>query len=195
MTAAPTLQTAAPLAKQSLQTTNRTARELAGFAIKGEMDLSPAFQRASTWTELQQQNLVKSWLLGIPIPNVIINARWSSGWPQEEGDYLYAVIDGKQRIEAAVAWFTGKLAVPASWFPDEDLASTIDTADGPYVTYDRLTRPGQWGLDTWATLPMAESRVKTIEEEAAIYNLVNTGGTPQTDADLANARFVAAGTR
>jgi hypothetical protein len=34
------------------------------------------------------------------------------------------------------------------------------------------------------------ARVGTVQEEAAIYLLVNGGGTPQTDADMNNAARV-----
>lgn len=39
----------------------------------------------------------------------------------------------------------------------------------------------------------ARARVATVQEEAAVYLLVNGGGTPQTDADMSNAARIANG--
>jgi hypothetical protein len=134
-----TLQTNAPLEHRSLAATNRFADFFVRCVTRGDMILDPSYQRGEVWTDNQRRGLVKSWLLGLPVPAIIINDRTALGWcranpTQNDDDFLgpmYAVIDGKQRILAAVAWFSGKLLVPASWFPAEHIDHTEDTADGP----------------------------------------------------------------
>lgn len=192
-----TRQTATPIEGYSLQASARSAREIARIFTDDSGDLAPKYQRGSVWTEDQRIALVRSWLMGVPIPAVIINDRIFGPWPDggpngtPEGGYTYAVIDGKQRIETAIAWFTGSLAVPASWFPAEDIEQTENTSDGPYVRYTGLTRPAQRFTAMRFTLPAVEAKAATLEEEASLYLLVNGGGTPQTADDMANAQNVA----
>jgi hypothetical protein len=186
-------QTDAPIKHRSMHASNRQAREVARLATGGEMDLNPPYQRPSVWTEDQRINLVRSWLSGVPVPAVIINTRggnpaWEIG-PQREvpGGHYYAVVDGKQRIETAVAWFDGDLAVPASWFDPAEIETTVETEDGPYVTFTGLTAVGQRFMHNRSMLPVIEAGAGSIEEEADLFLLVNTGGTAQSEEHLANA--------
>lgn len=188
-----TRQTTAPLDHYTLDLRNMMANGVAGMVTDGGwLDLNPPYQRGSVWTEDQQVALVKSWLLGIPVPAVILNDRSNADFIRTHGDpgeqYL-ACIDGKQRIETAIAWFTGRLAVPASWFPAERIAEggPTDTEDGTYVTFDGLTTPGRRLMGNRAAMPVVMAKVGSIAEEADLYLLVNGGGIPQTDADMDNA--------
>lgn len=186
-----TMQTPTPLVHQSLDATNRMAAELVRFVENAQMTLDAPYQRGSVWSVRQQQDLVRSWLLGLPVPAIIINARYRCpGWDTK--GHEYACIDGKQRIEAARAWFHGNLAVPASWFREEHIASTIETEDGPYVTHEHLTLSGQRYTSNRFMLPVAEARVEKVAQEAVIFGLVNGGGVPQDDETMARAAQIAA---
>ncbi len=193
-------QTENPLEHISLNTTNRRARELARMVDDGYLDLDPPYQRGTVWTEDQRVALVRSWKTGVPVPAVLVNDRANQWWRDaNDGEdvravsAIYVMIDGKQRVETALAWFAGQFAVPASWFESDEIAETEDTADGPYVRYTGLTRAGRLHMDSNAMLPMGEGKLPTLRAEAEVYLLVNGGGTPQTDADMANARRVAEG--
>lgn len=196
-----TYQTLTPIESRGLHSSDRSACEIARIFAEGDGDLSPEYQRGSVWTYEQRINLMRSWLMGVPVPAVILNDRIFGPWPDggpngtPAGGYTYAAIDGKQRIETAVAWFAGDLAVPASWFPADDIEQTEDTNDGPYVRYTGLTKPGQRYCANRFQLPTVEAKVATLEEEASLYLLVNGGGTPQSDESMANAARVAGGAR
>lgn len=194
-----TRQTTAPLEHMSLQATNRFADFFVRNVERGNMLLDPPYQRGDVWDTGQRMALVRSWLMGLPIQAVVINDRTSPDWnranPQDRDGcgYAYAVIDGKQRILTAIAWFGGTLLVPASWFPAAHVETPEDTEDGPYVRFTGLNRVGQRFAENRCVLPCAEGRLATVTEEAEVYLLVNGGGTPQTDADMANAARVAEG--
>lgn len=192
-----TRQTAAPLESANLDASNRSAREISRMVRDGYMTVDLPYQRGSVWTEDQRIALVRSWLTGVPIPAIIVNDRSTAWWtdtdaydPRSLGPN-YAVIDGKQRVESAIAWFDGDVAVPASWFKPEYVEHTQDTDDGPYVTYTGLTVIGQRLMTNRAFLPMALGTLPTVRAEAEIYLLVNGGGTPQSDADMTNAARIA----
>lgn len=185
-----TLQTSAPLENLHVDTFTRAVHELVSNADEGRLDVNPPYQRASVWTEDQRRALIRSFLVGLPIPALIINARWALRFDDNKG-FNYALIDGKQRLETVLAWFHSELAVPASWFHPEDIETTVDTDDGPYVAYSGLSKLAANRLRMRWTLPTVEAKLTSIAEEAAMYGVVNTGGTAQTPEDIARAASVA----
>lgn len=194
-----TRQTAAPLDRLSLNTADRQAREIArSFSESFGLDFHPPYQRGLVWNEDQKIALIRSWLVGAPTGVVIFNDRSTPEWndangydPADRDEPMYACIDGQQRIGTARAWFDSELAVPTSWFAPDDLEATEDTDDGPYVRWRGLTLPRQRHFANRAHLTVAVASVATVQEEAAIYLLVNGGGTPQNEADMRNAARVA----
>lgn len=194
-----TRQTTAPLAQTNLNGTRRRASELAR-SFRGEFGLvlDPPYQRGEAWTLDQEIALIRSLLTGIPTGTVIVSDRVNEGWrktygtnPYETGDPAYAVIDGKQRLTTVFRWFDGEFAVPASWFDPKHVEEVEDTDDGPYVRHSGLTSIGRRVFEGKAHLQVEETKAASIADEAAIYLLVNGGGTPQSTADMANAAQVA----
>jgi hypothetical protein len=193
-----TRQTANPLTRHSMHATNREAYGYVIDATEGTLILNPPYQRGSVWTLDQRIALVRSWMTGVPVGAVIINDRRSGLWtdvdtfdPHSADPASEAVVDGQQRIRTALAWFAGEFAVPVSWFDPGLVAEAEDTDDGLYVRYTGLTEEGQRQFKRQAMLPRIEAGVATLREEAALYLLVNGGGTPQTGDDMTNARRVA----
>ncbi len=192
-----TRQTASPIEHRSLSATNRFVEFFVRCVERRQMDVNPPYQRGDVWDTDQRIALIRSWLMGIPIAAVIINDRTSPAWSRANPGYFdgeapyYAVIDGKQRILCALAWFHSEFAVPASWFPADQVDTVEDTADGPYVRYSGLTRVGQRWCENRMVLPCAEGRLATVQAEAEVYLLVNGGGTPQQEADMDRAAYVA----
>lgn len=187
-----TRQTAAPLEHTHLASTLRQARELARNIVRGDVDIDPPYQRGQVWSEDQRVALVRSWLLGLPTGVVILSDRAHSQWTGPDPDvdgFVWAVVDGKQRLSAAVAWFNDDFAVPASWIGSELIDQTEGTSDGPYVRFSGLTVPGQRWFTNRALFAVAEFRsAVTTRDEAEIYLLVNGGGTAQTHDDMQRAQ-------
>lgn len=192
-----TRQTSAPLEEYSLTILASNARELARLVRDGTMTVAPPYQRTSVWDDAQRVGLVESWCRGVPIPAVIINDRAAFSrtgkWIGPDDGFVYALVDGRQRIETAMAWFFNELAVPASWFPAEGVERTEQTSDGPYVRFEGLSLAWQRGVAFNFKLPRADARLHSVQEEAALYLLINSSGTAQTAADLDNARQIAEG--
>ncbi len=194
-----TRQTTTPLDVLSLNTGDRQIIELArSFRESFGIEMNPPYQRGRVWTEDQKIALVRSWLTGTPTGVVILNDRATPGWEAvnggsgyDEDAEVYACIDGQQRLTTAYDWFDNLFAVPASWFAPEDVTTTEDTDDGPYVRWSGLTVTRQRHFENRAHLTVAVAHVNTVQEEAAVYLLVNGGGTPQTQADMDQASRVA----
>ena len=170
-------------------------------------DLHAPYQRASVWSTEQQQALIKSLLMGVPVGAVIVSVLDTT-----PGHPVYRVIDGKQRIEAVRAWMAGRLAIPGWWLPAEQLSGGEDARAGA-VTWDGLTGFARRLFHTSTPLPALEFdgrrewlgrdsddrprwRERTPEEvlraEAEVFMLVNSAGTAQDRPTLARAAAVAA---
>ena len=75
------------LTRLRLSQTSRPLDVVRFWEKEGVLLLSPPYQRGIVWGETRQRNLIKSILLGIPIPSIIINDRAAASWPD---DYNYA---------------------------------------------------------------------------------------------------------
>lgn len=193
-----TRQTNDVLARLPLSTSNRQARWIIRQIEDGDLDIDPPYQRGAVWSEDQRVALMRSLLSGVPIPTLIINDRHGQHWADTAaydrhgtGKASYAVVDGKQRLLCLKAWYDGELAIPASWIEAEYVDHTEDTPDGPYVRSTGLNDLGRRATGERILIPIGEAQAGSLREEAEIYLLVNGGGTPQTDADMDNARRVA----
>ena len=190
-----TEQTEAPIERQRLNSTHRLASWFHHSADLFEID--PPYQRGSVWSVDQRRGLVKSFLMGVPVPAIVVTRRDEAmGWVGGgDGGTFYAVVDGKQRIETIRAWFSGELAVPATWFETDLVVTVVETDDGPYVTFDGLSDTGRRLTDTRFGIPVVEASVASVVAEAELYLLLNGAGTAQSDADMANAAHAAGGLR
>jgi hypothetical protein len=156
--------------------------------------LDPPYQRASVWTVAQQRLLMRSFLTRLPVPAVVINDRFQSKAFIDAGreDWRTALVDGRQRVEAILAWVDGELTLPADWFGPEYVDETTTDVDGTRMVSSRgLTVPGARLVGSRIMLPVAQAAVATVEEEAAIYLMLNTGGTAHSEEDLSVARKMA----
>lgn len=84
----------------SFDTCEKTIQDLANLfrtsTRKGlpHLNLSPGFQRESVWTIKDRQKLIDSVIRNYPIPAIFLYRR------EENGEIIYDVIDGKQRLES-----------------------------------------------------------------------------------------------
>lgn len=136
---------------------------------KDALLLNPPYQRGDVWGTKRRQNLIKSILLGIPIPSIIVNNRMNGEW---KNDYRIAVIDGKQRITSILMFLKGELPVPGDWFG----------VDVELVTYTELDIVKQRRFRS-QSLAFTEGALGTIGEEKLVFDLVNFGGLAQGEVD------------
>jgi hypothetical protein len=80
----------------------RTITDLVSLYEDGFLNLNPGFQRQSVWSERDRAKLIDSILRNYPLPAVFLYRR------EEDGDIIYDVIDGKQRIES-ILMFMGRM--------------------------------------------------------------------------------------
>jgi hypothetical protein len=166
-----------PLKPLQLNTFNRPAVSFIATDTVDMFDLEAPYQRPAVWGDAQRVALIKSMLLNLPIGAVYVNVR------DLDNARPYVVIDGKQRIQAIRDFADNKFGVPTDWFFEKDFQTP---ADGDLAYYRDLNQVGRNRI-MMSTIATFEANVKTIEEEAEIFMLLNASGIAQTDETLANA--------
>ena len=159
------------LRRMNLQQTNRPIDVVIHWSERdGGLYLDPPYQRGDVWGTKRRVNLIRSVLLGVPIPSMIINDRLGAGW---DGDWRIAVIDGKQRITTLLMFLHGELPVPGEWFGSKS----------KIVTFNDITEV-QRRIVKNQPLPFSEGRLATLEDEKEVFDLVNFGGLTQGESDV-----------
>jgi len=151
--------------------TNRPCDVISHWHQHGYLNMSPPYQRGEVWGDIRRRNLIKSIVSGIPIASIIINDRSrSKEWGDAEEGFL-AVIDGKQRMTAVLAFMESKFRVPGEWF---------GVAGSP--TFSELPIGRQRGFKNHP-LAFSEGSLVSLEDEIEVFELVNFGGVPQGESD------------
>ena len=75
----------------TLWSTDWTAETIVSQLKRGNINLSPKYQRRKAWDERRQSRFIKSLILGLPVPQIILAEDKS-----RRGSFI--VIDGKQRL-------------------------------------------------------------------------------------------------
>ena len=76
------------------QQSTKTIQDLVNLYEKKHLNLEPGFQRKSVWKEKDRASLMDSIIRNYPLPAIFLYRN------QRNGDVVYDVIDGKQRIES-----------------------------------------------------------------------------------------------
>lgn len=164
---------------------NSSSRTIGWFVSDQEdIILDPPYQRGVVWGEQRQRAFIKSLLSEYPVPAIIVNDRFGAkfshpGYSRDEC-WSHVVIDGKQRITSMREFTAGNLTVPAEWYPNEQiLAEAQGKTD---ITYLELTTAGQ-RFFRQRSIPVCEAKVATLDEEAEIFDTINTAGLLQGETD------------
>ncbi len=91
------------------------------------VDLNPAYQReGGVWKPETRARLIDSILNGLDVPKLYFERESRRRKTTQGLTFQYAVIDGKQRIEAILAFLSGELALPDDFIFFED--ETVNAA-------------------------------------------------------------------
>ncbi|MCX6923383.1 MAG: DUF262 domain-containing protein [Verrucomicrobia bacterium] len=100
----------------------KTIKDIENLYEDDLLNLEPGFQRQSVWSERDRAKLIDSVLRNYPLPAIFLYRR------EENGEIIYDVIDGKQRIES-ILMFMGQMR-GRYWLktqlPGQDEAEWID---------------------------------------------------------------------
>ena len=108
-----------------LNSTRRSISAIKKAHDQGRLIMKPPFQRNPVWTDAQKSYLIDTILRGYPIPEIYLQEN-----VDENGEEIYIIVDGQQRLRACLEFIEGKFSLSAKEVPDwADL--TFDELLGP----------------------------------------------------------------
>ena len=104
------------------------------YYLTGQIDFNPEYQRELVWTTEQKENYIKALIQDkAKITPTFITK------PYKENDYLYEVLDGKQRLNAILSYIKGEFCVNNFYYKDLTQADVHKFLRTPYnytvITY------------------------------------------------------------
>lgn len=162
----------------------RTITELVNAYQHRQLNLEPAFQRASVWTLADRKKLIDSILRGVPIPSIFLYARL------DRNRLVYDVIDGKQRLET-ILMFLGRGAFGTEQFA---VRTRVDEYDRAYeFDWPELKRLKLDGERISALV--LGTKIATVEVSGELADIIdvfvriNSTGKRLTRAERTHARY------
>ncbi|SEM14707.1 DUF262 domain-containing protein [Streptacidiphilus jiangxiensis] len=146
-------------------------KSLTDLVRSRSIDLSPSYQRRNRWDETRKSQLIESFLMNVPIPNIFLN---------EDAYGHYSVIDGKQRLTAISDFLLGRYRLQGlSVFPE---------ANG--LTFDELPSTLQTILETRANLrAVIILRQSDPDIKYQVFQRLNTGGIRLNPQEIRNSAW------
>lgn len=142
-----------------------------------QLNLEPGFQRQSVWSLGDRRRLIDSMLRGYPLPSIFLYQR------MEGGQYVYDVIDGKQRIETLLFFaglvrgegFEAKIQLPGQ-------------SDVGWLSWKHLLKRELQHLVTAYKLQCIEVK-GDLSDIIDLFVRINSTGKALTSAEKRHARF------
>ncbi len=75
----------------------------------GQLDLNPSYQRRSVWSSKDRKFFLDTIFRGFPCPPIYLHKTI------KDGRSVYAVVDGKQRLETIISFRNNKIALPCEF--------------------------------------------------------------------------------
>ncbi|MFJ8197313.1 DUF262 domain-containing protein [Streptomyces sp. NPDC096152] len=141
---------------------------LARLFEQGELVI-PAFARPMVWSQMQKSQFIESLLLDLPVPPLFFS--------ENPETYQYSVLDGAQRLRAAISYLRGEYALTGL----TDLISANETH------FEDLPIRMQRHLRMSTMRAVIISSASSTHVQAEVFSRLNTGGTALTTQELRNA--------
>jgi hypothetical protein len=151
----------------------------------GQLQLSPAFQRRSAWSQSQKSYLMDTVARGLPMPIVFIREKLDL----KSRSSLREMVDGQQRIRTLLSF------IDPSCLPDFDPqrdSFTVKAVHNPEIagkTFDRLSREMQTQILSYEmsthVLPLDFSDRDVLQ----VFARMNSTGLKLNQQELRNAEY------
>ena len=152
--------------------------ELMNLYKRGDLIISPNFQRLFRWDNTRKTRFIESILLGIPIPPIFV---------AEDDDGKWELVDGLQRISTILSFFGDLESIPDKNYWTLESGSLIPSLED----YNIKTLPRKYIRNIERTY----CRVEIIKWDSdydmryELFNRLNTGGESLTPQEIRNCIF------
>jgi hypothetical protein len=143
---------------------NKTITDIQNLFEDDLLNLEPGFQRQSVWSERDRAKLIDSILRNYPLPAIFFYRR------EEDGQIIYDVIDGKQRVES-ILMFMGQMR------GRYDVKTQLPGGEGAeWLNWKRLCRMKMQHLITGYRIPVIEVDGE-LGDIIEVFVRINSTGT------------------
>ncbi|WP_274803914.1 DUF262 domain-containing protein [Pseudoalteromonas rhizosphaerae] len=143
---------------------------------KGNISLSPIFQRRDAWDQERKSLFIESLLIGMPVPQLVLAED-----PNERGRYI--VLDGKQRLLSILQFAADNMR---NEYPELKLKSLPILSELNNCTYTDLINRG-YNLSNFENQSIRTVILKNCRSEdvlAQVFYRLNTGSLPLSPQEL-----------
>lgn len=158
-----------------------TIQQFVNHFEKGQLNLEPGFQRNSVWSLNDRAALMESIFLNYPMPSVFLYKR-----QDVDGDLIYDVIDGKQRLESIFMFMRlgyFRREGYSAWTKLSPKDEEADWYDWPKVR----RKDGEYAFSSY--------RIQTVEVSGELSDIIdvfvriNSTGKKLTSAEKRHAKY------
>ena len=145
-----------------------------------ELDMAPPWQRGDVWQPNKKKNLIKSLLVGIPLPSLIIF---------NEKNGISSVLDGKQRLTAIKQYIEGgekSFKLPS--YKEDRVLEGFNLKDCSGKAFDDLPLEAKRKIRQ-TKISLTNLQNLDTSQIYVIFELYNTSGTRLNDAEIRNAVY------
>lgn len=140
------------------------------------LNLRPEYQRRLVWDNVKKSRLIESLLMNVPVPPIFL---------YEEDLSRYEVMDGQQRLNSIVEFYSNRLKL--SGLEQWDGLNGRTYADLPPRLQKGLDRRRISATVLMAESPLAKEKVRVLRR--VVFERLNTGGQSLNPQELRNCLY------
>jgi hypothetical protein len=140
------------------------------------LNIRPEYQRRLVWDNVKKSRLIESLIMNVPVPPVFL---------YEEDLSSYEVMDGQQRLNSIVEFYSNRLKL--SGLEEWDGLNGKTYADLPPRLQKGLDRRRISATVLMAESPLAKEKVRTLRR--VVFERLNTGGQSLNPQELRNCLY------
>jgi hypothetical protein len=140
------------------------------------LNIRPEYQRRLVWDNVKKSRLIESLIMNVPVPPVFL---------YEEDLSSYEVMDGQQRLNAILEFYSNRLKL--SGLEEWDSLNGRTYADLPPRLQKGLDRRRISATVLMAESPLAKEKVRVLRR--VVFERLNTGGQSLNPQELRNCLY------
>lgn len=146
---------------------------------KKNIDLDPEFQRRNAWSDTKKSQLIESYFLGYPVPEIVLAEH-----PRHRKKYI--VIDGKQRLLTLCGFVAPDLY---NTWNNPRLSGMRDLKKLNQLTCQQISEDSSLSdyIRLLANADIRTTVISNVKDEAILYDIfyrLNAGATPLSVQEL-----------
>ncbi|MEA5603967.1 DUF262 domain-containing protein [Nostoc sp. UHCC 0252] len=134
------------------------------------------YQRKLVWTKSEKTRLIESLLLNYPIPLILLGV-----FNDSDGEEVYEIIDGMQRLNAIFSFIENEFSVQEKYFDVTKHPFAYELSQAKVFIPVDANKSAYWDSDICAkfleySVAVTIYRANLIDEIEDIFNRINSNG-------------------